>query len=78
MTKGRTHSREELHDMARRSFAIPSTVLIAGAIGFAAGGYLAPNDEANEFRDLERSSIGGGAGNDQPSRGHPDLDGVGI
>ena len=45
--------------MARRSFAIPFTVLIAGAIGFAAGGYLAPNDEANEFRDLERSSIGG-------------------
>ena len=57
MTKGRTHSREELHDMARRSFAIPFTVLIAGAIGFAGGGYLAPNDEANEFRNLLRSSI---------------------
>ena len=45
--------------MARRSFAIPFTALIAGATGFAAGGYLAPNDEAYEFRDLERSSIGG-------------------
>ena len=43
--------------MARRSFAIPLTALIAGAIGFAAGVYLAPTDEANEFRNLLRSSI---------------------
>jgi gas vesicle protein len=44
--------------MARRSFAIPFTALFAGAIGFAAGIFLAPTDEANEFRDLVRSSIG--------------------
>src|SRR5208337_3924133 len=44
--------------MARRSFVIPFTALIAGAIGFAAGVYLAPTDEANEFRNLLRSSIG--------------------
>ena len=43
--------------MARRSFAIPVTALIAGAIGVAAGVYLAPTDEANEFRNLLRSSI---------------------
>src|SRR5208283_5233022 len=42
--------------MARRSFAIPFTALIAGAIGFAAGVYLAPTDEANEFRNLLRGS----------------------
>jgi hypothetical protein len=44
--------------MARRSFAIPFTALIAGATGFAAGVYLAPTDEAKEFGDLLRSSIG--------------------
>ena len=44
--------------MARRSFAIPFTALIAGAIGLAAGVYLAPTEEANEFRDLVRNGIG--------------------
>ena len=44
--------------MARRSFAIPFTALIAGAIGLAAGIYLAPTEEANEFRDLVQNGIG--------------------
>ena len=44
--------------MARRSFAIPFTALIAGSIGLAAGIYLAPTEEANEFRDLVQNSIG--------------------
>jgi len=44
--------------MARRSFAIPFTALIAGAIGLAAGVYLAPTEEANEFRDLVQNGIG--------------------
>ena len=44
--------------MARRSFAIPFTALIAGSIGLAAGIFLAPTDEANEFRDLVQNSIG--------------------
>jgi len=43
--------------MARRPCAILFAALIAGAIGFAAGVYLAPTDEANEFRNLLRSSI---------------------
>ena len=42
--------------MARRSFAIPLTALIAGAIGLAAGIYLAPTDETDEFRNLLRNS----------------------
>jgi hypothetical protein len=41
--------------MARRSFAIPFIALIAGAIGFAAGVYVASTDEANEFRNLLQS-----------------------
>ena len=44
--------------MARKSFAIPFTALIAGAIGFAAGVFLAPTEEANEFRDLVRNGTG--------------------
>jgi hypothetical protein len=44
--------------MARRSFAIPFTALIAGSIGLAAGIYLAPTEEANEFRDLVQNGIG--------------------
>ena len=44
--------------MARRSFAIPFTALIAGSIGLAAGIFLAPTDEANEFRDLVQNGIG--------------------
>jgi hypothetical protein len=44
--------------MARRSFAIPFTALIAGAIGLAAGVYVAPTEEANQFRDLVQNGIG--------------------
>jgi hypothetical protein len=52
--------------MARRSLAIPFTALIAGAIGLAAGVYLAPTEEADQFRDLVRSGIGAVKGNISP------------
>jgi len=38
--------------MARGSFAIPLTALIAGVIGLGVGLYLGPTEEAKEFRDL--------------------------
>ena len=44
--------------MARGSFAIPFTALIASAIGLAGGVYLAPTEEANQFRDLVQNGIG--------------------
>ena len=43
--------------MARGSFAIPLTALIAGVIGLGVGLYLGPTEEAKEFRDLVQNSI---------------------
>ncbi len=43
--------------MARGSFALPLTALIAGVIGLGVGLYLGPTEEAKEFRDLVQNSI---------------------
>jgi hypothetical protein len=64
--------------MARRSFALPLTALIAGVIGLGVGLYLGSTEEAKEFRDLVQSSISAIKGGISPEAPAPEPPSTGA
>jgi hypothetical protein len=58
LSKGHDNWSSETQNTARRISSIAATAVVAGVIGFAAGVYLVPNENAAQFRALIKDGLG--------------------
>ncbi len=59
--------------MARGISSIVTTAVVAGAIGFGAGVYLAPNEKADQFRAMVQGWLGAIYRVVHPDKANPDI-----